>query len=38
MEWLRSKQRTVDVKTKEGIVRGSLIRDREFQEPVAVFK
>lgn len=38
MEWLRSKRRTVDIDTKEGTVRGSIVWDREFQEAVAVFK
>lgn len=38
MEWLRKYPRTVDVKTADGVVRGSLLRDREFQEAVAVFK
>lgn len=38
MEWLRKHPRTVDVKTKDGVVRGSLLRDRELQEVVAVFK
>ncbi|CAM9311102.1 unnamed protein product, partial [Scytosiphon promiscuus] len=37
MEWLRKYPRTVDVKTSDGVVRGSLLRDRELQEVVAVF-
>lgn len=37
MEWLRKQAPTVDVKTQEGVVRGSLIRDREFQEDIAIF-
>lgn len=38
MEWLGKQPPAVDVKTKDGIVRGSWIRDREFQEDVAIFK
>lgn len=38
MEWLRKHPRTVDVKTEDGVVRGSLLRDRELQDVVAAFK
>ncbi|CAM9866986.1 unnamed protein product [Ectocarpus sp. 13 AM-2016] len=37
MEWLRKYPRTVDVETADGVVRGSLLRDREFQKVIAVF-
>lgn len=38
MEWLRKQPRTVDLKIADGCVRGSLVRDREYQEVVAIFK
>lgn len=38
MEWFRKYPRTVDVSTSDGIIRGSLVRDREHQGFVGIFK